>query len=173
MVYEARQSTKFNYALAGACLLLSLLGFVAAGIIPTESTRVGGTYPLVGWAIVGACFAAAFVFVRRAVGGKIEARIDGRGVYAPAFSAEPVPWDRIRSLLPLRVGIQRIVRFELADGAPYAAANPIKRAAGALDRGMGFGDFGINTTFCDRGQDELLAAVRHYRPDLLEGSDRL
>jgi hypothetical protein len=173
MIYEARQSPRLNYLLAGACAALSILGFAAAGVIPTESTRVGGSYPLVGWAIVGACFAAAFVFVRRAMGGGVQARIDGHGVYAPAFSAEPVPWDRIRSLLPMRVGIQRIVRFELDDPASYAPANPIKRAAGALDSGMGFGHFGINTTFYDRGQDELLAAVRHYRPDLVAGSKRL
>jgi hypothetical protein len=169
MIYEARQSTRLNYLLAGACLLLSILGFAAAGVIPTKS----GSYPLVGWTIVGACFAAAFVFLRRAFGRKVEARIDGRGVYAPAFSPEPVPWDRIRSLLPLRIGVQRIVRFELADGAPNTAGNPVMRAAGALDRGLGFGDFGINTTYFDHGLDELLAAVRHYRPDLIEGSDRL
>jgi hypothetical protein len=169
MIYEARQSPKLNYLLAGACLLLSILGFAAAGVIPTKS----GSYPLVGWAIVGACFAAAFVFVRRAMGGKVEARIDGRGVFAAGFAADPVPWDQIRSLLPLRVGSQRIVRFELNESAPYVAANPVARAAGALDRGMGFGHFGINTTFYDRGQDELLATVRHYRPDLIDGSDRL
>ena len=169
MIYEARQSPKRNYMLAGACLLLSILGFAAAGVIPTNS----GAYPLVGWAIVGACFAAAFIFLRRALGGKVEARIDGRGVYAPAFSSEPVPWDRIRSLLPLRVGVQRIVRFELVRGAPNAAENPVMRAAGAIDRGLGFGDFGINTTHYDHGLEELLAVVRHYRPDLIEGSGRL
>jgi len=169
MVYEARQSPRLNYLLAGACVALSILGFAAAGVIPTRS----GSNPLVGWGIVAACFAAAFVFVRRAMGGTVQARIDGRGVFAPAFAAEPVPWDRIRSLVPLRVGIQRIVRFELDDPASYASANPAKRAGGAIDRGMGFGDFGINTTFYDRGLDELLAAVRHYRPDLLEGSSRL
>ena len=155
--------------LAGACLLLSILGFAAAGVIPTNS----GAYPLVGWAIVGACFAAAFIFVRRAMSGKVEARIDGRGIYAPAFSPEPVPWDRISSLLPLRVGVQRIVRFELVQGAPNTAENPVMRAAGAVDRGLGFGDFGINTTYLDHGQGELLAAVRHYRPDLVDGGGRL
>ena len=56
MVYEARQSTRLNYALAGACLLLSILGFAAAGVIPTQS----GSYPLVGWTIVAACSAAAW-----------------------------------------------------------------------------------------------------------------
>ena len=110
MVYEARQSPKLNYLLAGACLALSILGFAAAGVIPTQS----GSYPLVGWAIVGACFAAAFVFVRRAMGGTVEARIDGRGVYAPPLLGP----SRCRgsgsaSILPLRIGIQRIVRFEL------------------------------------------------------------
>jgi hypothetical protein len=169
MIYEARQATKLNYMLAGACLLLSLIGFAAAGVIPNNS----GYYPVVGWSIVGACFAVAFIFLRRAFARKVEARIDGRGVYAPRFSPEPVPWDRIRSILPMRMGVQRIVRFELAAGAPNEAADPLMRAAGALDRGMGFGNFGINTTYLDPGMDALLATVRHYRPDLVEGSDRL
>jgi hypothetical protein len=38
---------------------------------------------------------------------------------------------------------------------------------------MGFGDFGINATYLDPGMDELLAAVRHYRPDLFDGDARL
>jgi hypothetical protein len=168
MIYEARQSPKINYLLAGACLLLSLIGFAAAGVIPNKS----GYYPLVGWSIVGACLGVAFVFLRRAFGRKVEARIDGRGVYAPAFASEPVPWDRIRSILPLRVGVQRIVRFELTEDSPNAAENVLRRTAGAVDRGLGFGDFGINTTYYDHGLDELLAAVRHYRPDLLEDSGR-
>src|SRR3954464_14113432 len=118
MIYEARQSMKVNYVLAGACVLLSLIGFMAAGVIPTASTRDHGAYPLVGWIIVAACFAAAFVFLRRAFGRSVEARIDGRGVYAPRFSTDPVPWDRIAAVLPLRLGAQRIVRFALGDGAP-------------------------------------------------------
>jgi hypothetical protein len=143
MNYEARNSAKLHYLLAGACLLLSILGFAAAGVIPTNS----GSYPLVGWAIVGACFAAAFVFARRALNDKVQARVDERGVMAPS-SDQPVPWDRIVSLLVIRAGIQRIVRFEVRDAR----------------------QFGINTTFYDRGLDELLAAVRHYRPDLVGGS---
>jgi hypothetical protein len=169
MIYEARQSPLPNYLLAGACLLLSLIGLAAAGIIPNNS----GYHPLIGWPIVAACFAAAFIFVRRASGRKVEARIDGRGIYAPAFSLEPVPWDRIRSILPLRIGARRIVRFELIAGSPNAAENPIMRAAGVVDRGLGFGDFGINATYLTPGFDALLAAIRHYRPDLLDGSGRL
>ena len=169
MIYEARQATRVNYILAGLCLLLSLIGFAAVGVIPNKS----GYHPWIGLTIIGVCFAIAFILLRRALSRTVEARIDGRGVYAPRFSPEPVPWDRIRSILPLRIGVQRIVRFELAEGAPNEAANPVMRAAGALDRGMGFGDFGINTTYLDPGLDELLATVRHYRPDLIEGSGRL
>jgi hypothetical protein len=169
MVYEARPAVRINYLLAGACVLLSLIGFAVAGVIPNKS----GYDPLVGWTIVGACFGAAFVFLRRAFGRKVEARIDGRGVYAPRFSSEPVPWVRIRAVLPLRMGVQRIVRFELTPEAPQAADNALIRAAGAVDKGLGFGDFGINTTYLDSGQDALLAAVRHYRPDLFEDGARL
>lgn len=169
MIYEARQSPRLNYLLAAACILLSLIGFAAAGVIPNNS----GYYPVVGWSIVGACLGAAFVFIRRASGRKVEARIDGRGVYAPAFSPEPVPWERIRSILPLQIGIQRIVRFELTRDAPQVASNAVMRAAGAVDRGVGFGDFGINATWLDPGFAELLEAVHHYRPELLDGSGRL
>jgi hypothetical protein len=169
MIYEARQATKIHYVLAGACALLSLIGFAAAGVIPNNS----GYHPLIGWTIVGACFAVAFVFLRRAVGREVQARIDGRGVYAPRFSPEPVPWARIRSVLPLRIGVQRIVRFELTPDAPNAADSAVMRAVGAVDKGLGFGDFGINTTYFDHGQSELLAAVRHYRPDLFDESGRV
>ena len=169
MVYEARPSMKANYVLAGLCFLLSLIGFAAAGVIPNKS----GYYPVTGWSIVAACLACAFIFLRRTFGRKVEARIDARGVYAPRFSSEPVPWERIRAILPLRIGVQRIVRFELGEGAPQAAGNPLMRAAGAVDRGLGFGDFGINATYLDPGMDALLATVRHYRPDLFDAESRL
>jgi hypothetical protein len=143
MVYEARHSKKLNHLLAGACLALSLLGFAAAGVIPTQS----GSYPLVGWAIVAACFAAAFVFIRRALDGSLQARIDDKGVYARRLGSEPVPWNEIAGVHVIRAGIQRIARFERSGSSTRT--------------------FGINTTFYDRGITELLAAVRHHRPDLL------
>ena len=147
MVYEARHSPMINYALAGACLLLSVLGFAAAGVIPTNS----GSNPPVGWAIVAACLLAALVFLRRALDRGVQARIDERGVWSRRLGAAPVPWAEMESLHVLRAGIQRIARF--------------KRRGGV--------DFGINATFYDRGIADLLAAVRHYRPDLIAGSDRL
>jgi hypothetical protein len=168
MVYEARQSAGINVLLAGACLLLSILGFAAAGVIPTQS----GSYPLVGWTIVAACFGAAFVFLRRARGGGMQVRIDERGIFAPKHSAEIMPWDQIVGVLPIRAGIQRIARFALRDPERYAATGAVRRATGALDAGLGFGHFGINTTFYDRGMDDLLSVVRHYRPDLFDGGYR-
>jgi hypothetical protein len=143
MAYEARHSQHLHFLLAGACLLLSILGFAAAGVIPTAS----GSYPLVGWAIVAACFLAAFVFIRRALDREVQARVDGKGVYARRAWPEPVPWSEIVGVYVIKAGVQRIARFER--GGPSA------------------GKFGINTTFYDRGIADLLAAVRHHRPDLL------
>ena len=144
MTYEARHNRGYNFGLAAAVLLLSLLGLVANGVIPTESTRVGGTYPLVGWLIVAACVAAAAVFVKRALDDGVQARVDERGVYAKRLGAEPVALDDITGFTVLRAGIQRIARFE-------------RRGAAT---------FGINTTFYDRGIADLVAAVRQHRPDL-------
>ena len=143
MTYEARHAKGLNYALIGGCLFISLIGFAAAGVVPTQS----GTSPAVGWAIVAACFAAAFVFYRRAADGRPQARIDAEGVYSRRHGDTPVPWNRVASVHVLRAGIQRIARFELRDP-------PAKT-------------LGINTTFYDHGINDLLAAVRHYRPDLI------
>ena len=145
MIYEARHSKPINWGLAVAVVLLSILGFVAAGVIPSESTRVGGSYPAVGWGIVAACFAAAFVFVRRAMDDTVHIRLDERGVSTPRTGPDPIPWSEIGRVYVIRAGIQRIARFSRTGGK----------------------DFGINTTFYDRGVADLIATVRHYRPDLL------
>ena len=170
MVYEARPSAGFNYALAGACVLLSLLGFVAAGVIPSESTRVGGTYPLVGWTIVAGCVAAALEFLRRALRGGLRLRLDETGVLVPAHSPETVPWEALAGVQPLRLGVQRIVRFALRDPDLYPPTGALRRAVGKADSALGFGHFGANITHCQPGMAALLATVRHYRPDLVEGA---
>ena len=140
MVYEARHARGVNYALAAAVLALSILGFAVAGIIPTES----GSNPILGWAIVGACVAAAFIFVRRATDSNAQARIDSAGIYSRRLGEQPVPWDRISGFHVLSAGIQRIARFDRSDGKT----------------------FGINTTFYDQGIGKLTDAVRAHRPDL-------
>lgn len=96
MVYEARHSRGLNFALAGAVLALSILGFAAAGVITTGS----GSNPLVGWAIVAACLAAAFIFIRRGLDRSPQARIDEHGVYSRRLGREAVPWDRITGSPP-------------------------------------------------------------------------
>lgn len=141
MSYEARHAAGINYGLLAACLALSVLGFAAAGVIPTQS----GAYPVVGWAIVGACFGAAVVFLLRARNREVQARVDSAGVYERR-SGETVPWDRIESLTVLRAGVQRIARFKRTDGGKT---------------------IGINTTFYDHGLAGLIEAVRAHRPDLV------
>jgi hypothetical protein len=140
MIYEARHAPVIHFGLAIACFLLSILGFAAAGVIPTGS----GSNPPVGWAIVAACFAAAFVFVRRALDRTPQARADAAGIWSRRLG-ETVPWGEIERVYAIRAGIQRIARFARRGGR----------------------EFGINTTFYDRGIDDLFAAVRQYRPDLV------
>ena len=140
MVYEARHARGLNFALAGAVAALSILGFAVAGVIPTDS----GSYPLVGWAIVAACFAAAFIFIRRATDSRPQARLDQAGIYSPRLGDSAVPWDKITGFHVLSAGIQRIARFDRSDGKT----------------------FGINATFYDQGIGKLTEAVRAHRPDL-------
>lgn len=141
MPYEARHHRGIHLGLAAAVLLLSLIGFAAAGVIPTES----GSYPLVGWGIVAACFLAAGLFVKRALDPSPQARIDERGVWSRRLGPDPIPWSEVTGFHVLAAGIQRIARFERGNGRTV----------------------GINTTFYDRGIRELTDAVRHHRPDLV------
>lgn len=139
MVYEARWSRPIHVALAIAVLLLSILGFAAAGVIDTGSKPNPG----VGWGIVAACAIVALVFLRRVFDQNVQARADQSGVYSRRLGSL-VPWSEIERVYVIVSGIQRVARFE-------------RRGAST---------FGINTTFYDRGVAELLAAVRAHRPDL-------
>ncbi len=141
MIYEARNSKPVHLALAVATALLSILGLAVAGVIPTNS----GEYPAFGWAIVIICLLAASYFVKVALSDTVQARIDQHGIWSRLSAKETVPWDDIESLSVLRAGIQRIARFGRRSG----------------------GKFGINATFYDRKIDALVAAVRHYRPELV------
>ena len=140
MAYEARWSRSIHLGLAAATLALSALGFAAAGIIPSGSEP----QPAVGWGIVAACLAAAAIFLMRAFNQAPQVRADREGIWTRKLG-KPIAWRDISRVSPMRSGIQQIVRFE---------------TSGAR------GAFGVNTTFYDRGQRQLLATIREFRPDL-------
>ena len=165
MVYEAGQPQKFNYIMAGLCAALSLLGFIAAGVIPTASTR-DGTYPLVGWGIVIGCFAIAFIFIRRALDTSPQLRIDSNGIWSRQYADATVPWDQI-----LGVGIhpmrgQTVISFHLRNPEAYPSKSAFTRATGAIDSAFGFGQLPVNASFLTGGPQGVVNAVRHFRPDL-------
>lgn len=139
MIYEAWNSRPVHLALAVATALLSILGLAVAGVIPTNS----GEYPAVGWGIVIVCGLVAIFFVRVALSDTVQVRIDQNGICARR--GETVPWDDIAEMSLLRVGIQRLATFKKHSG----------------------GKFGINCTFYDKRIGDLIATVRHYRPDLV------
>ena len=165
MVYEARQPQKFNYLMAGCCAALSLLGFVANGIIPTASTR-DGTYPLIGWAIVAGCFAVAFIFIRRALDTSPQLRIDANGIWSRQYSDATVPWDQILGMAVHKMRNQTIISFHLKDPEAYPSKSAFTRATGSIDRAFGWGQFPVNASFLTGGPQGVVNAVRQFRPDL-------
>ena len=165
MVYEACQPQRFNYVLAGLCVALSLLGFIAAGVIPTASTR-DGAYPLVGWSIVAGCFAAAAIFVRRALDSRPQLRIDSNGIWSRHYSGAAVPWDQILGVNIHPMRNQTVVSFHLKNPDAWPSKNAFTRATGGADRAFGWGHMAINASFLTGGPAGLIGAVRHFRPDL-------
>ena len=166
MVYEAFQPQRFNYVMAGLCAALSILGFLVAGVIPTDSTINHGAYPFTGWCIVAGCFAVAAIFVRRALDTRPQLRIDEKGIWSRAFSDATVPWEQITSCRPHRMRNQTIISFDLRDPAAFPPKHAFARATAGLNRATGFGSMGINATYLTGGPGGVLNAVRRHRPDL-------
>ena len=166
MVYEAYQPQRFNYVLAGLCAALSILGFLVAGVIPTDSTINHGAWPFTGWAIVAGCFAVAAIFIRRALDRRPQLRIDADGIWSRAFSDATVPWDQILSCRTHRLRNQTIVSFDLRNPEAWPSKNAFARATAGLNRATGFGSMGINASFLTGGPQGVIGAVRHFRPDL-------
>ena len=161
---EARPSRRAAWVLAGLCIGLSLIGWFAMGVIPSASTRDHGTYPLTGLVIVLACFGAAAVFLRRGAGDVLRIRADASGLLVPSFSPQTIPWAAVAGFQTYRMGVQRIIRFALHDTAAFERTTG---AAATLERleATSYGDFGVNMTYLDHNLDQLLAVLRHYRPD--------
>jgi hypothetical protein len=166
MVYEAHQPQRFNYVMAGLCAALSLLGFIAAGVIPTESTTRHGAHPLVGWAIVAGCFAVAAIFVRRALDTRPQLRLDANGIWSRRYSDATVPWDQIVGVGIHPMRNQMVVSFHLKNPENWPSNSAFTRAAGGMDRAFGWGEMAVNASFLTGGPAGLIGAVRHFRPDL-------
>ncbi|HTU10398.1 MAG TPA: STM3941 family protein [Allosphingosinicella sp.] len=165
MVYEATVAKKFFLVCAGLCVALSALGFIAAGVIPTASTTNHGAYPVTGWIIVACCFAMAAFFVIRAMDNKPHLRIDPDGIHYPRYSDAIIPWDQIVSWQITKVYNQRIVGLNLKNPEAYPAKSAFTRATAGLNRAT-VGELGIAATNLSGGHEGVLAAIRHYRPDL-------
>jgi hypothetical protein len=167
MVYEAVRPQRFNLVLAGLCAALSSIGFLAAGIIPSASTRDHGAYPLTGFVIALACLAAAAEFLRRAMDRRPRLRIDAQGIWSREYSDATIPWAQILSCRVHHIRNQRIVSFDLRDPAAFPSRNPFTRATAGINRATGFGSMGINASFLTGGSEGVVVAVRHFRPDLV------
>jgi hypothetical protein len=173
MVYEAFQPKKFFLVLAGACVALSSLGFLAAGVIPSASTTNHGAYPVTGWIIVACCLGIAAFFVVRALDPRPQLRIDQNGIWYRPYSDATVPWDQIVSCRIIKAGAQKIVGLDLRDPEAWPSKNPLTRMTAGLNRASGFGSLGITATYLTGGPASVAAAVRHYRPDLFAETHRV
>lgn len=166
MVYEARQRSKFFLVLAGLCVALSALGFLAAGVIPSASTANHGAYPVTGWIIVACCFGMAGFFVMRGLDTRPHLRIDRHGIWVRAHSDSILPWDQLIGVTVHPMRNTTIVSLHLRTPEAYPSTNPFTRATVGMNNILGFGHVGIAANYLTGGPRSVMDAIRHYRPDL-------
>jgi hypothetical protein len=173
MVYQAFQPKKFFLTLGILSVALSILGFFVSGIIPSASTANGDASPLVGGLIIAGCLGMAGFFFVRALDKKPQLRIDQNGIWYRAYSDATIPWDELVNCRLNRVYNQVIVGFDLRNPELYPSKNRFTRATAGFNRATSFGTMGIAATNLSGGAPGVVAAVRHYRPDLFEATSRV
>ncbi len=165
MVYEATVAKKFFLILAGLCVALSLLGFFTAGVIPSESTTRHGAYPVTGWIIIACCFGMAAFFIHRARDTKPHLRVGPEGLWYGRHADVTIPWDQFVSVRITRVYNQQIVGLNLVDPEAWPKDTLFGSGTSSLNRAT-TGDVAIAATNLSGGPEKVLAAIKHYRPDL-------
>lgn len=166
MVFEARNSVGRQYLGIGGIAFLSILGFILAGVIPTESTTNYGAYPILGWSWIAVCALLIAVLVGRSRDQTPQLRIDENGMWIRGRTKSPIPWEEITgtSLYRMPRG-GYVLRVSLRDPT-ILHRGAFMSAYATLDKQLSGGDFGINPLNWDRSLQELVEALRHYRPDL-------
>ena len=172
MIYEATVAKKFFIFCAAGCLAVSVLGFFAAGIIPSASTANGEGSLLVGGLMIAAFWGMAAFFIVKARDTKPHLRIGPEGLWYGRYSDSTIPWDQFVSLRMTRLYNQRIVGLNLVDPEAYPRDTLFGTGTSALNRAT-TGDVTIAATNLSGGHAGVLAAIRHYRPDLFEETHRI
>jgi hypothetical protein len=160
MTFEARHPTRLSIVLAVACGLLALMGVWIALV-----GSAGEAWPLTGAVITIACLGASAIFVRRAMTKEVQMRIDATGVDWTKLK-RPIPWDQIVDAKIVWMRRRPLLCVALRNPEAYPLKSAIGRTLAVADGALGFGHMGLNVLNLDRSFDDMVAAVRHYRPDL-------
>jgi len=165
-VFAARNNPRINYVGVGAVALLSLLGFILAGVIPTESTRNYGAYPLLGWSWIAVSALLIAILLRRARDPRSQLEISALGLWVRGTTPALIPWEEITgtSLYGLPRG-GCVLRVALRNPA-ILQRTAVTSGFAALEGKVSGGDFGINPRLWDRSLDEIVEAIAFFRPGL-------
>lgn len=161
MIFEARHARRLQIVAASGCLLLFAFGLYIALI-----GSAGEAWPMTGYGIALASALGIMVFVMRLLGKDVIMRIDEQGVDWKRVS-RPIPWSEIVSSKLVRVNRVPMLCITLKDPKAYPLKGAFARMAAVGDRALGFGAMGLNVANTDRSFNDMLAAIRHYRPDLI------
>ncbi|WP_265562300.1 hypothetical protein [Sphingomicrobium arenosum] len=101
----------------------------------------------------------AIALLLRPSGRKLGLRIDGDGLFYPAFHRDPIEWRNVEDVRAFGAGEGEAVLFALHDPPQGGGSKPV-----GLSRIFGFGSFGIRTDDLDCSIEAVeAAALRNFK----------
>lgn len=152
-----------------ALLFALALGFVALGfVLALDASDAGGL--VIGGLSAGFFGLCAVVIGRKAFDTRVQLRIDRQGVFSRGWSDGVIGWDGISEVSTWHHRGQRFVVLSLKDRAAWPPRPGLAAWTAGINRRLTGGDIPIGLTGMDRGFDEAVAAIEHFRKAAREGS---
>lgn len=122
--------------------------------------------PLLGWSGIVFFSLCFLVAVPRILRTGPAVRIDSTGLWWRDWSDRTIPWTEVEAVWPAEIKRQKLLCLRLRHPEEYPPRGFFALTAKA-NRNMGFGDVAVALSGTDGTFDDMVDAVRRFRPDLL------
>jgi len=163
--FIARTSPWRIMLLASACLVFVFGGLWMAGIFgepPLSRRHSPETGVAIGWFIAAFFGLAFFAIARELFGAPEQLVLNAHGLRSAQWSEQTIPWDEIEDVSTWSYRGSKSIILHLHNPSLFPGRGLRGWLAG-LNNSLTGGDIAIAMTLSDKGVDETLDAIQHFR----------